>query len=91
MTTAYLFAPAVGPELLRRMDAGMEGDDAVEQAHVVGAVADDEVLFSDERLRAFSVRGRSCSTSHFEMPPELWQVLSGRPGWRNVHTITTGR
>ena len=44
----------------------------------------------DESLRVLSVRGRSCSTSRFEMPPELWQVLSGRLGWRNVPTITRG-
>jgi hypothetical protein len=31
------------------------------------------------------------STSPFEMPPELWQVLSGRLGWRDVHTTVTGR
>jgi hypothetical protein len=92
MMTAYLFAPVVGPELLTHIGAGLEDDDAVEQAYVVGAVADDDALLSgDERLRALCVRGRSCSTSRFEMPPELWQVLSGRLGWRDVHTITTGR
>jgi hypothetical protein len=92
MTSAYLFAPVVGPELLTRIGAVLEDDDAVEQAFVVGAVADDDALLSDdERLRVLCVRGRSCSTSRFEMPPELWQVLSGRLGWRDVHTITTGR
>jgi hypothetical protein len=29
--------------------------------------------------------------SRFEMPPELWQVLSGRLGRRNVETIANGR
>jgi hypothetical protein len=29
--------------------------------------------------------------SCFEMPPELWQALSRRLGWRDIHTITTGR
>jgi hypothetical protein len=92
MTTAYLFVPVVRPELLIRMGAGLEVDNAVEQAYVVGAVADDDALLSgDERLRVLGIRGRSCSTSRFEMAPELWQVLSGRLGWRDVHTITTGR
>jgi hypothetical protein len=31
------------------------------------------------------------STSPFEMPPELWQALSGRLGWQDVHTTVTGR
>ncbi len=44
----------------------------------------------DDNLRVLSVRGHLCSTSRFEMPPELWQVLSGRLGWRNVETITRG-
>jgi hypothetical protein len=92
MTTAYLFAPVVGTELLTRMGAGLEDDDAMEQAYVVGAVAEDDALLSDdERLKVLCVRGRTCSTSRFEMPPELWQVLSGRLGWRDVRTITTGR
>jgi hypothetical protein len=72
--------------------AGLAGDDSVEQAYVVGSVADEDAfLAGDESLRVLCVRGRSCSTSRFEMPPELWQVLSGRVGWRDVHTITTGR
>jgi len=92
MTTGYYFAPIVGGELVARIGAGLEGDDNVEQAYIVGAVADEDALLSgDESLRILCVRGRSCSTSRFEMPPELWQVLSGRLGWRDVHTITTGR
>jgi hypothetical protein len=92
MTTGYFFAPAVDAELVARIGAGLEGDAAVEQAYVVGAVADEDALLSgNENLRVLCVRGRSCSTSRFEMPPELWQVLSGRLGWRDVHTITTGR
>ena len=31
------------------------------------------------------------STSPFEIPPELRTVLSGRLGWRDVHTTVTGR
>jgi hypothetical protein len=92
MTAGYHSAPFVGPELVSRIGAGLEDDDAVERAYVVGAVADEDAFLSgDESLRVLWVRGRSCSTSRFEMPPELWQVLSGRLGWRDVHTITTGR
>ena len=88
MTIGYFFAPVVNAGFV----AKIRGDGAVEQAYVVGAVADEEALLSgDENLRVLSVRGRSCSTSRFEMPPELWQVLSGRLGWRDVHTITTRR
>ena len=90
MTTGYHFAPVVGPNLVARIGAGLEDDESVEQAYVVGAVAEDAALASgDESLKVLSVRGRSCSTSRFEMPPELWQVLSGRLGWRNVKTIAT--
>ncbi len=92
MTTGYYFAPVVNAKLAARIGAGLAGDDGVEQAYVVGAVADQEALLSgDENLRVLSVRGRSCSTSRFEMPPELWQVLSGRLGWRDVQTTATGR
>jgi hypothetical protein len=88
MTTGYYFTPVVDAGLVAKIGSG----GAVEQAYVVGAVAEEDALLSgDENLRVLSVRGRSCSTSRFEMPPELWQVLSGRLGWRDVHTITTGR
>ena len=88
MTTGYHFTPVVDARLVARIG----NDGTVEQAYVVGAVAEEDALLSgDENLRVLSVRGRSCSTSRFEMPPELWQVLSGRLGWRDVHTITTGR
>ena len=91
MTTGYHFTPLVGPELVAKVGVALEGDESVEQAFLVGAVADDAALAAgDESLRVLSVRGRSCSTSRFEMPPELWQVLSGRLGWRNVDTITRG-
>jgi hypothetical protein len=91
ITTGYLFVPAVDSGLVARIASGT-GDDGVEQAYVVGAVAGEEALLSDdENLRVLSVRGRSCNASRFEMPPELWQVLSGMLGWRDVHTITTGR
>ena len=90
MTTGYHFAPVVGPELVSRIGASLEGDGFVEQAYVVGAVAGDEALAAgDESVRVLAVRGRRCSASRFEMPPELWQVLSGRLGWRDVDTVAT--
>jgi hypothetical protein len=88
MTTGYFFAPVVDAGLVTKIG----GDGTVEQAYIVGAVAEEEALLSgDENLQVLSVRGRSCSTSRFEMPPELWQVLSGRLGWRDVHAIATRR
>lgn len=91
MTTGYHFAPVVGPELVSSIGASLEGDGFVEQAYVIGAVANDEALAAgDEATRVLAVRGRRCSASRFEMPPELWQVLSGRLGWRDVDTVTTG-
>jgi hypothetical protein len=90
MTTGYHFAPVLGPELVARIGACLEEDETIEQAYVVGAVADEAALArGDESLRVLCVRSHSCSTSRFEMPPELWQVLSGRLGWRNVETIAT--
>ncbi len=93
MTAGYHFAPVVGPELVARIGAGLEGDDSGQQAYVVGAVADDAALPSGaESLRVLCcVRERSCSTSRFEVTPALWQALAGRLGWRDVQTIATGR
>jgi hypothetical protein len=90
MTTGYHFAPVVAPGLMARIGTSLEGDGFVEQAYVIGAVVDDEALAAgDDAIRALSVRGRRCTTSRFEMPPELWQVLSGRLGWRDVDTVAT--
>jgi hypothetical protein len=90
MTPGYYFTPVVGSELVARIGACLEDDETVEQAYLVGAVADQAALAcDDESLRVLGVRGHECSTSRFEMPPELWQVLSGRLGWRNVQTIAT--
>jgi len=90
MTTGYHFAPVVGPELVALIGTSLERDGFVEQAYVVGAVAGDEALAAgDEGVRVLAVRGRRCSASRFEMPPELWQVLSGRLGWRDVDTVAT--
>ena len=84
-TTGYLFAPIVGADLVRRVGSGLGWGGTVEQAYLVGAVADDGALAAgDEGLKVLSVRGRRCSASRFEMPPELWQVLSGGLGWRDV-------
>jgi hypothetical protein len=57
MTTGYHFAPVVDAGLAARIGAGLEGNDAVEQAYVVGAVADDAALLSgEESLRVLCVR-----------------------------------
>ena len=88
LTTGYHFAPAVGPDLMARIGACLEEDGSVEQAYVIGAVADKEALVADdENLRCLSIRGRSCSTSRFEMAPELWHTLHERLGWENVETL----
>jgi hypothetical protein len=90
MTTGYHFAPVVGPELVGRIGASLRGDTFVEQAYAIGAVAGDEALAAgDDATRVLAVRGRRCSASRFEMPAELWQVLSGRLGWRDVDTTAT--
>ncbi|HKH09547.1 MAG TPA: hypothetical protein VKA73_00250 [Rubrobacter sp.] len=85
-TTGYLFAPVVDRDLVERV--GLGGGGAVEQAYLIGAVADDAALAAgDEALKILSVRGRRCGASRFEMPPELWQVLSRGLGWRDVETF----
>ncbi|MDF2702785.1 MAG: hypothetical protein K0S10_1731 [Rubrobacteraceae bacterium] len=90
VTTGYLFAPVVERELMANISAGLAEDTFVEQAYAIGAVANEEALAAgDENLKALSVRGRRCSTSRFEMAPELWQVLSENMGWENVETFVT--
>ncbi len=87
-TTGYVFAPVVGMDLVERVRALLTRGGAVEQAYLIGAVADDAALAAgDEALKALSVRGRRCGASRFEMPPELWQVLSRGLGWRDVETF----
>lgn len=89
-TTGYRFAPMVGPELMARVGVSLEDDDFVEQAFVIGAVADPVALAAgDEALRVLSIRGRRCSTSRFEMAPELWRTLHEKLGWSNVQTVAT--
>jgi hypothetical protein len=38
-------------------------------------------------LKALSIRGKRCSSSRFELAPELWQVLSEKLGWKNVEPV----
>ncbi len=89
LTTGYLFTPVVGPDLMARIGACLEEDDAgVEQAYAIAAVAHEEALTTDdENLHCLSIRGRRCSTSRFEMAPELWHTLHERLGWENVETF----
>lgn len=89
-TTGYFFAPVVEPEVMTRIGVSLEEDSFVEQAYVIGAVATEQALAAgDDNVKALSVRGRRCTTSRFEMAPELWQVLSERMGWKNVDTVVT--
>ena len=90
-TTGYHFAPVVVPDLMEELEACLEEDDSVEQAYAIGAVADEEALAAyDENLKCLSIRGRRCSTSRFEMAPELWHTLHERLGWENVETFVSG-
>jgi hypothetical protein len=87
-TTGYTFAPVVGVDLVERVRALLGRGGAVEQAYLIGAVAQEAALATgDDALKVLSVRGRRCGASRFEMPPELWQVLSGELGWRDVETF----
>ncbi len=86
-TTGYLFAPVVDVGLVEKVGVGLGEGSTVEQAYLIGAVTDDAALAAgDDNLRTLSVRGRRCGASRFEMPPELWQVLSVELGWRDVDT-----
>jgi hypothetical protein len=93
VTTGYYFAPVVGQDLMARIGACLEGDGVVEQAYALGAVADEGALAAyDDNLKCLSIRGKRCSTSRFEMAPELWYTLHERLGWENVETfVNEGR
>jgi hypothetical protein len=66
----------------------LDEDAFVEQAYIVGVLAEVEAFAAgDERLKALSIRGRRCSSSRFELAPELWQVLCEKLGWRNVEPV----
>jgi hypothetical protein len=90
-TTGYVFLPVILPEHVTKFGARLEEDDFVEQAYIVGAVADRRALGAgDESLKALSIRGRTCSVSRFELAPELWQVLSEELGWNDVEPVAPG-
>ncbi|CAA9496947.1 MAG: hypothetical protein AVDCRST_MAG25-3692 [uncultured Rubrobacteraceae bacterium] len=85
LTTGYVFVPVVGREQVARLEACLSGERFVEGIYLVGAVAE-EGAFVEEAgdVKVLSVRGRACSSSRFELAPELWRVLSEEMGWRNV-------
>jgi hypothetical protein len=91
-TTGYVFLPVVSPEHVARYGVSLEEETFVEQAYLVGAVAEAQALAAgDDRLKALSIRGRRCSSSRFELAPELWQVLSEGLGWKNVEPVAPTR
>jgi hypothetical protein len=91
VTTGYAFLPAVLPEHVASFGARLDEDGFVEQAYLVGAVADRRALAAgNESLKALSIRRRMCSVSRFELAPELWQVLSEKLGWNNVEPVAPG-
>lgn len=92
LTTGYVFAPVARREHAIRLEACLSGEDLVEGAYLVGAVAEGDAFEGDgsEGVKVLSVRGRSCSSSRFELAPELWRVLSEGMGWRNVEPVGPG-
>ncbi len=91
-TTGYAFLPVVRTEHVARYGANLDEATAgaVEGAYLVGAVAEEAALAAGgEELKALSVRGRRCSSSRFELAPELWRVLSGDLGWKNVEPVVS--
>jgi hypothetical protein len=87
VTTGYLFLPVVRAEHMARLRTALEEDGFVEGAYLVGAVAEEGALAAgDEGLKALSVRSRRCSSSRFELAPELWQVLAER-GWDDLKPV----
>lgn len=90
LTTGYVFAPVVTHESVARLEACLLGESFVEGAYLVGAVAEERAFTGDsgdEGVKVLSVRGRACSSSRFELAPELWRVLSEEMGWRNVEPV----
>lgn len=87
VTTGYLFLPVVRAEHMARLRTALKGEGFVEAAYLIGAVAEAGALAAgDEGLKALSIRGRWCSSSRFELAPELWQVLAER-GWDDVEPV----
>ena len=90
LTTGYVFEPVVTREHVDRLEACLSGEAYVEGAYLVGAVAEVDAFAGgtgNEGVKVLSVRGRSCSSSRFELAPELWRVLSEGLGWRNVEPV----
>ena len=88
LTTGYVFAPVVREEHVSRLEACLLGESFVEGAYLVGAVAEGGAFATGAGdVKVLSVRGRSCSSSRFELAPELWRVLSEGMGWRNVEPV----
>lgn len=90
LTTGYVFAPVASREHVDRLETCLSGRTGVEGVYLVGAVADEEAFAGgtgDEGVKVLSMRGRSCSSSRFELAPELWRVLSEDLGWRNVEPV----
>jgi hypothetical protein len=91
VTTGYAFLPAVLPEHVASFEAQLDEDGFVEQAYLIGAVADLRALVAgNESVKTLSIWGRMCSVSRFELAPELWQVLSEKLGWNNVEPVPPG-
>ncbi len=89
VTTGYRFLPVVRAEHVARLGVSLDEDTFVEQAYLVGAFAEEAALAAgDESLKMLSVRGRRCSSSRFELAPELWRVLSEKLGWRDVQLVS---
>lgn len=94
LTTGYVFAPVARREHAARLEACLSGETFVEGAYLVGAVAEGEAFAGgdgNEGVKVLSVRGRYCSSSRFELAPELWRVLSEGLGWRNVEPVGSER
>jgi hypothetical protein len=64
----------VWEDLLANAFEGPSPEELRESDQIKGRL--EQYAGGDESLRVLSVRGRSRSTSRFEMPPELWQALS---------------
>lgn len=88
VTTGYFFAPTIEAGTAKKLRAALETDSFVEQAYLVGAMAESDALLSGgDDLKIVSVRGRKASASRFEMAPELWRTLSDKLGWTDMETV----
>jgi hypothetical protein len=89
LTTGYVFAPVARREHVVSLEACLSREAFLDGAYLVGAVAEGEAFAGDgdEGVKVLSMRGRFCSSSRFELAPELWRVLSEGLGWRNVEPM----